>query len=647
MTFKHHISVACLLTLSASLQAQTLNHQPHQTVAKDLSKLIVTAGLAPIEIDQYGGSVTLITAAEIANSQASYLSDILRQVPGFAINQSGGPGTQTQIRVRGSEANHVMVLLDGVRVNDPTASDEFLVNYALLDNIERIEIIRGPQSAIWGTDAMSAVINIITKQSAHNNWGFDVELGSFNSKRVAVDGGLVADNWRMDAGINLLDTAGSNISRQGSEADGFEKFDSHVSFAVDASEVVNFQFRANHADAMNEYDATDFILTGLPIDADLWTERQQTTVQVMAQFRPDSRWQSDLSYQWSDVDAINFTHGLGETSSTGAKTDEIKLNNTLLLGTTDQHRLSALLDHRQVDFVQRGVASPFGDPNQRQDYAVTGLAVEYQHQLNEQFNWNLSARKDDFNRFEDVSNYKLAASYKLTDGWRVRGSMGTGSKAPSFIERFGYYPANFIGNPNLAPEESDAFELAVEKVWALNRLELVYFDQDLDHEINGFVFDVDSGLFTAANQQGKSQRQGFELNWAAQLHQQVGIKFNYTYTDATEVDASGKQVAEVRRPENMAFLSMDYRFAANRATLYAQVNYQDEQLDVFFDPTTYVSSQVDLDAYTTVDLTFSWQLNPTFQLYAKAQNLFDESYEEVYGYARPGSAFAAGIKARF
>ncbi len=646
MKFQHRTIVACLLTLSTSLHAQN-NTSVAETDSQKLSNLIVSAGIAPIDSDQYGGSVTVITAADIDQAQANYLSDILRQVPGFAINQSGGPGSQTQLRVRGSEANHVMVLLDGVRVNDPTAGDEFLFNYALLDNIERIEIIRGPQSAIWGTDAMSAVINIISKQSTQNNWGFDVQIGSFDTKRVALDGGLAEDNWRLNAGINVLDTAGTNISRQGPEADGFENTISHLGFAVDASDAVSLQFRANYSEAMNEFDGTDFAVTGLPVDADLWTKRQQTTVQLKANFKPSNLWQSDLSYQWSDVDAQNFTFGLGETSSTAAQTDEIKLNSTLRFGAKNQHRLSALVDHRQIDFIQRGEASPFGDPNQRQDYSVTGLAVEYQHQLNDQFNWNLSARGDDFNRFEDVSNYKLAASYQLNDDWRLRGTLGTGSKAPSFIERFGFFPANFIGNPNLAPEESDAFELAVEKIWSNNRLELVYFDQDLDNEINGFVFDVASGLFTAANQAGKSQRQGLELNWSTQLNDQMGFNFNYTYTDATEADTSGAEVTEVRRPENMAHLGFDYRFADDRATLYAQVNYRDDQLDVYFDPSTFVSSNLKLDAYTTVDLTFSWQLNPTMQLYAKAQNLFDESYEEVLGYARPGAAFYAGVKARF
>ncbi len=644
MKFKKYHVATGLLALSVAVQAQDTDSA---APLADLPNLIVSGGLAPIESDHFAGSLTVITAAEIAAAQATYLSDVLRKVPGFAVNQSGGPGTQTQVRVRGSEANHVLVLIDGVRVNDPSAGDEFLFNYALLDDVERIEVIRGPQSAIWGTDAVGAVINIITKTSNNNNFNFDSELGSFNTKRLAVNGGVNQGQWRLDAGVNYLDSSGSNISRQGPEEDGFENLVGHVKVGVDVTEAVGLGLSLRHSDALNEFDGTDFVVTGLPTDADLWTERTQNSGQLQADFNHNEQWQSSLSYQWTDVDADNFTHGLGVTSSTAAETDEYKFNSTFWLGERNQHRVSFVADHRAVDFVQRGQASPFGDPNQQQSYHSTGLAGEYQQQVNDRFNWSLSARNDTFNKFEDVSNYKLAASYQFDHDLRLRGSFGTGSKAPSFIERFGFFPANFMGNPELEPEESDAFEIGLIKSWEQNTLEVVYFSQDLTNEINGFVFDAASGLFTAANQAGDSERQGLELNYSGQIRPDLGFNFNYTYTDATEPGSDGRDAEEVRRPENMAHLSVDYRFAGDRAQLYAQVNYQSDQLDVFFDPVTFVSSNVKLDAYTTFDLTFNWQLSEDYQVYLKGQNLFDEDYEEVLGYARPGASYSIGLRGRF
>lgn len=640
---KHTYQKVALLACAITAQAQNPTAQ-----TEDLNHLIVTAGIAPIESDQFGGSVTVIDAAELAAMQATYLADVLRTVPGFAINQSGGPGTQTQLRVRGSEANHVLVLVDGVRVNDPTANDEFLFNYAMLDDVERIEIIRGPQSAIWGTDAVSAVINIITHDGNQNDSILaDLSYGSFNTKKLGLSGQLSGTKWNLSTGIQALDSAGTNISRSGSEADGFENLSRHFKLNVLPVDDLKLTFAYRRQDATNEFDGTDFVVTGLPVDADLWTERQQLTGQVGIQYSPAAFWQAGMQYHWSDTEGQNFTHGLGVTSATSSDTDTLEVDSSWYFGANAQHRFSLRGDHRQIDFVQRGEASPFGDPNQRQSYHVTGLAAEYHHQWSEAFSWNLSARNDDFNRFEDVSNAKLAAAYQLHPNWRLRGTYGTGSKAPSFIERFGFFPANFIGNPNLKPEQSDAFEVAVAYSGSKSQVEWIYFDQDLRDEINGFVFDPASGLFTAANKSGDSQRRGMELIWQTQLSDQWGISGNYTYTDATEQAADGTDVTEVRRPENMAHVAVDFSFADGRGQLYCQVNYQDDQLDVFFDPTSFVSSQVKLDAYTTVDLTFNWHFSEALHLFVKGQNIFNESYEEVLGYARPGAAYTAGVKARF
>ncbi|MEZ5472649.1 MAG: TonB-dependent receptor [Marinicella sp.] len=637
---------ACLLATALSANAQSSQTAENSQAVKNLSNLIVTAGFQPFDPDLFAGSTTVITTADIEALQATYLADLLRQVPGFHINQSGGPGTQSQLRVRGSEANHALVLVDGIRVNDPTANDEFLFNYGLLENIARIEIIRGPQSSIWGTDAVSAVINIITKQANQNTLDADLELGSFDTKRLAFNGGWQQDKWSVHAGFNALDSAGTNISRQGSEADGFENLTSHLKWNMAATEAVDLTVSLNHSNAMNEYDGTDFVVTGLPVDGNFWTERTQSSAQFAIDFSPvDSAWDSQFQYNWMQTDAENFTHDLGLSSATDSDSQEIKLNTSYQFN--DRQILSLALDHRQIDFTQMGEASPFGDPNQNQDYNMTGVALAYRHQITEQFNWYASARLDDFNRFDDVSNFNLAANYYFNDDWRIRGSFATGNKAPSFIERFGFFPANFIGNPNLKPEESDAFELAVVKSWSQGSVELIYFNQDLSNEIDGFVFDPNSGLFTAANKAGNSDREGFELIWSGMLSDNLDYQFNYTYTDATEQDANGAQVQEVRRPKNQAHFNLNYRFADDKATLNGGVHHVGNQYDVFFDPVTFLSSNVKLDAYTTFDLTFSWRINEHWQTYVKGQNIFDEDYEEVLGYARPGAAYSVGIKTSF
>ena len=165
-----------------------------------LKHVLVTARLQPITIGEIGSSVTVITREEIEQKQVKYLSELLRDVPGFSVSQAGGAGSQTQVRVRGAEANQLLVLMDGVRANDPAASGEFQYQFALTSNIERIEIIRGPQSATWGSDAMAGVINIIRKKDVENKSSFgQIEAGSFDSFNAAVmavtQGNIPAQWW--------------------------------------------------------------------------------------------------------------------------------------------------------------------------------------------------------------------------------------------------------------------------------------------------------------------------------------------------------------------------------------------------------------------------------------------------------------------
>jgi vitamin B12 transporter len=175
---------------------------------------VVTAGLAPVSLHDVATSVTVITREEIERRQVKYLAELLRDVPGFSVSQSGGPGTYTQVRVRGAESNQLLVLMDGIRANDPASNDEFQFQYALTADIERIEIIRGPQSATWGTDALAGVINIIRRKDISGQYlNTTAEYGSFDSLNLGVDGGMNNERYQLSGGVAFLDTDGTNISR--------------------------------------------------------------------------------------------------------------------------------------------------------------------------------------------------------------------------------------------------------------------------------------------------------------------------------------------------------------------------------------------------------------------------------------------------
>lgn len=617
-----------------------------------LDELLVSAALQPVSARDVASSVTVITREQIEQRQVKYLSDLLRDVPGFAVSQSGGPGTLTQVRVRGAEANQLLVLIDGIRANDPASGDEFQFQFATTANIERIEIIRGPQSAIWGTDALAGVINIIRRKDIEENYlAARAEYGSFDSFDLALDGGVTQDRFSLSGGLAYMDTEGTNISRQGGEEDGADNTTANLALEIDLSDAWAVQLSGLHVDARSDFDDFDNFVTGLPMDADRETRISRDYLKGELRWQPDSsRWSGSFTAGWLDTNNRNFLDGAWE-SATFASTLELRAQASVVLGdpAAGNHRLSFALDQDEVDFSQRGIASPFGDPNQDQSYDATGLAAEYVGKPTETLTWTINGRQDDYSDFDDVFTWQMAASQQVGQHLRLRASTGTGSKAPTFIERFGFYPDFFIGNPGLKPETSQGWELGLE----LDLLErslvfgAAWFDQQLEDEIDGFVFDPASGSFTARNKANDSERRGVEVTLYGQWSESFSVNASYTYLDAREIDSLGMRVEEARRPRHMASLNAQYHFAGRRGNLNLNVNYNGEQLDSFFPPPFFSPVQVELDSFTVVDLAGSWKLTDQWEFTARVSNLFDQEYEEILGFARPGRAVYAGLRSRF
>ena len=251
-----------------------------------LENILVTASRSPLSRINVGSSTTVISREQIERQQARYLTDLLRAVPGFSVSQSGTFGSQTQVRVRGAEANHVLVLIDGVRANDPASGDEFRWEFLSTSNIERIEIVRGPQSSLWGSDAVSAVVNVITRSgNDRRDVSAYVESGSFDTLNGGLQGGNAGDNWSLAYGLERLDTGGSNVSRSGDENDDSNMTSASLSgtYQPTANLAINLGWRS--VDAWSQFDAADFVLTGLPSDGDVATDSQQTYAQLGGRLR--------------------------------------------------------------------------------------------------------------------------------------------------------------------------------------------------------------------------------------------------------------------------------------------------------------------------------------------------------------------------
>ena len=634
------------LFMGAALACTAASVFSAQPSTEALETMLVTASRTPLSISETGSAITLITRDQIERRQAVFVADLLRDVPGLAVSRAGGPGSQTQVRVRGAEANHVLVLIDGVRANDPAQGDDFRFEYLTTSDVERIEVIRGPQSALWGGEALAGVINIITDpERVSDNFGMLAEVGENDSTRIEAHGGLARASFSARGSVSRLESDGTNISRTGNEDDGFDNTTVSGGVTFRPGDRSSIEVSGRYVDSDKDFDTIDFG-TGLPADADLTEEATQAQLNARGNLSTlGGRWTHTLGVTYLETENETFDAGTTNGSSDADRT-RVYYQTDYALGASSsaRHIVTLAIEHETTDFQQRGQASFFGDPNQDQEIDTSSAVIEYRGRIGNAFSYSLSGRHDDHSDFDDATTGRAAASYALNERTRLRGSVGTGRKAPTFTERFGFFPDVFFGNPDLEPERSFAWDIGIEQTWLDERVraQVSYFDQDLKDEIDGFVFDPASGLFTAENVPGTSERDGVEVALSASFGQ-LELAGSYTYTNTTE-DRSGDTTDELRRPEHVASANINYAMLDDRLNLNLNISYTGEQDDIFFPPFPQPSEVVTLDDFTLVDFAAQYRINDRITVFGRATNLFDESYEEILGFRTPGRAIFVGAR---
>jgi len=632
---------SCGLLLSGHALAQS-----NTETNSDIDQIIVTGARTPLAISQIGSATTVIRRDEIERRQARYISDLLRSVPGFSVSHTGVVGSQTQVRVRGAEANHVLVLIDGVRANDPATGDEFRWEHLTTNNVERVEIVRGAQSSLWGSDAVAAVVHVITR-GAGDDSGLEAyaESGSSHTGNIGINGAVSSETWSLSGGIEYLSSDGSNISRQGNEEDGSDATSASLAARVLASENLTFDVRLRALDAYSQFDPVDFFATGLPTDGDVATETDNLYVSIGGTLETlGGRVTHHLNARYFDSEHLNLTDGVENSSSASDRT-ALVWQSDIDIG---DNRLSVALEHERTKYQQRGEIA-FGDPNQNQEMDVTSVVADFQGLSSERMTWLVSLRYDDNNDFENITTGRVSLAYHLSDTTTLRGNIGTGQKNPTFTERFGFFPAQFIGNPDLNPERSTSYDIGLDREFLGGTLllQVSLFRQDLEDEINGFVFDPVTFLGTAKNLAGESKRSGVELGTQWTVNEWFGLGASYTYSDSTQADGLGQDIPELRRPRHSGSLSASVQSDNDKVRTALTADYGGTREDMFFAPFPALPETVTLQNYWLLDLTVQYQLTPSVSIFARGANLLDEDYEQVYGFQTPGRAGYLGVRTNF
>jgi vitamin B12 transporter len=639
--------VSCLLaTITATATASAAGRPPET--------IVVTASRIPVPLSAVGSSVTVIEREQIERRESAFAVDLLRDVPGVAISQSGSIGSQTQLRMRGAEANQVLVLIDGIEANDPAGNAEFAFENLRTWDIDRIEVVRGAQSGLWGSDALAGVINVITRGADEETSvsGF-AEGGAFDtfSAGTRIAGTLLGA--RTGLSVSRIDSGGSNSSRSGGEDDAYRNDTANLSLAISPADNVELEFNGRYADIHKEFDSTDW-LTGLPADTADETDMSLAYFGVRGTLSLlDQRWVQSLRTGWTRSDTDN-SNEFGSNGSTDADRHAFYWQSTYHFtpASSDSagNSLTLALDHEREDFSQRGTATVWGDPNQDQSDRNTALVAEGLFSPVARVSVSLSLRHDDNSNFDNINTYRATTAWTdETSGTRLHAAIGRGQKAPTFIERYGYFPGQFTGNPDLDPERSTAWEFGIDQALPAGNASVsaTYFHEDLKDEIYGFAFDTQSLQTTAVNLPGTSKRRGVELTAMAQPVPALKLSAAYTYTDAAEPDAiTGDEVREIRRPRHAGSLGADWTTLDGRLQLNANFSYTGTRNDDYYPP-TFIKEVVGLGAYKLVSLAASWRLDESVRLYTRVDNLFDTSYEDVYGYNTPGIGAYAGLRLDF
>lgn len=621
----------CATTFVADSHAGSLSDE--RTDA-DLSEISITASMTPIEANNAGSALTILMADDIRRRGARNLGELLRQVPGFQVSENGALGSLTQVRVRGTEANHVLVIIDGVVANDVAQGGEVNYSHILTSQIHRVEILRGPQSALYGSDAVAGVVHVTTHHGKMPG-NVSLTLGDLGFSELSATTQLETGDTSATLSITSLRTDGTNIARTGTEDDGYENLTIAGSLKGTIGHItVGANIR--HSDSEADFDTVDFLTTGLPVDAFNVTESTQTYGGINLGWALSSAVRQSLRLGMTETDNQNRFEAGAPSAASGGRN---QLNLQTDYAISDHHAISMQLSRVDLDYSQRGATAFGSDPNKDLSASTDSIALEYRYVSN-RFAASASLRQDSNSDFGDADAWRVTGTWHLADDTALFGSVGESFKNPTFTERFGFFDT-FIGNPDLMPETAESIELGLRQSFARGDISLSLFNAELTNEINGFAFDVAAGGFTAANLEGQSERSGIELSARWQPSDLWQIDAAVTSIDSTQPDAMGSQIREVRRPEISASVNVSRNIGDGFIAVGAVHN--GDQDDVFFPPTPPYQETVVLPGYTLLHAGARLPVGQQLTLSLRADNLLDETYEDVFGFRAPGRGFRVGL----
>ena len=611
-------AVATLLALFATPAVADETEEPHQP------DLVVTANRVPTESDRIGSAVTVITAEEIERSQKRAVADLLREVPGLSVVQTGGAGRTTTVRMRGLPGQYTKVIIDGIDMADPSqAQPQYDFANLLTADIERIEVVRGPQSLLYGGDAAGGVINITTRKGeGAPRLGALVEAGSLHTYTAAanISGSQGRFSYALGATHFQTDGISAAAERNGNhENDPAWNETVNARLGIALTDDWDIEASARHTRAFAATDGWGTVATD--DDSNQHTlERSGRLGTTFSLF--DGRLRSTLSYTVLETER---DLGTGKTKSSyyTGETGTAEYQGTLRLA--QDHTLVFGAENRQDSLDQGGWSAL------HKDVADNAAFADYQFSPLSSLFLTLGGRLDDHETFGRHTTWRGTAAYLVdATATRLHGSIGTGFRAPSLYELYG----TTLQNTGLAPEESRGWDLGVEQSFLNGRalLDVTWFDNRFKNMIR---YAGSWGTTDHYENVASARTQGVEVGGHWQVGEMVRLNAGYTFTDSRD-NGTGQILA--RQPKHQSSLGATWR-PLERLSADATWRLVGRRYDS--------ATARDMGGYGTFDLAASYDIADGAALFGRVENLLDKAYEEAASYGGFGRMVFAGIRASF
>lgn len=637
------LAVASLLAASpAFAEIEQQAAQPDVTVSP-VDGVVVTANRSAQPIERVGASVTVLNDETIRASQATNVAELLSRTPGISYTRNGGVGASSSLSIRGAEGHHTVVLIDGVKLNDPSSTQGgFNFGNLLVGDTARIEVLRGAQSTLWGSQAIGGVVNIVTAAPTKPfQASLDAEAGARGTAYVRGGVGIANDRLNLRLAASHYETDGFSAYATGTEADGYSNTGLSGRLNLKVTDTISLDLRSVYSDGKNDFDAWN------GDSSEYGKTRELVAYAGLNIDLLDGRFRNRIGLAYTDTKRRNFSpETLVQPLTFDAKGENRRWEYQGTFAVLDTLTTTFGVESERAEMRTRSPSAWDLDPAFGRGKAdIDSVYGQVQWTLAPGLTLTGGLRYDDHQQYGDNLLGQVAAAWVLNEqGTVLRASFGQGFRAPGLYELYSDY-----GNLTLKPEEFDSWEIGAEqRLFDRATVSAAYFNRQADNEIRYNSCGATPDPLCTVNGVSrwgyysnllKTEAQGVELIGRVDVSDRLNLSANYTWTDAKNASGAYDGKRLVRRPEHMANLAADYSWPVGLKTGVA-VRYVGKTF-------TNDANTATLKDYALVDLRVSYPINDTVELYGRVENAFDEAYQTVLNYGTAGRGAFAGVRARF